>query len=200
MLLQYLALLETDHEKDFFTDIYKKHRTELYYKAYNILHNSDDAEDMVQETFLSLIRNVDKVINEKPYKVWFYMETIVKNRSLNLLKRRKIQETPGLDETWMQEEIMEKGPDILMEEFEVHEALTGLLKRLKHPYKEVLILQYYYQMKPKEIAVELETTADNVRHISKRAKAKLQSILEENGLWNEKAGKGTGSGKNKGKK
>ena len=118
MLLQYLALLESDHEKDFFTDIYKKHRTELYFKAYNIVHNAEDAEDMVQETFLSLIRNVDKVINEKPHKVWFYMETIVKNRSLNLLKRRKIQETPGLDETWMQDEIMEKGPDILMEEFE----------------------------------------------------------------------------------
>ncbi len=200
MLLQYLALLETDREKDFFTDIYKKHKTELYFKAYNIVHNAEDAEDMVQETFLSLIRNVDKVINEKPYKVWFYMETIVKNRSLNLLKRRKIQETPGLDETWMQEEIMEKGPDILMEEFEVQEALAGLLKRLKHPYKEVLILQYYYQMKPKEIAVELETTADNVRHISKRAKEKLQSILEENGLWNEKGGQGKGSGKKSNKR
>ena len=78
MLLQYLALLETDHEKDFFTDIYKKHRNEMYYKAYNILHNADDAEDMVQEMFLSLIRNVDKVINSEPYKVWFYMDTIEK--------------------------------------------------------------------------------------------------------------------------
>ncbi len=199
MLLQYLALLETDHEKDFFTDIYKKHRNEMYYKAYNILHNADDAEDMVQEMFLSLIRNVNKVINSEPYKVWFYMDTIVRNKSLNLLKRRKIQETPGLDETWMQEEVIEKGPDTLMEEFEVQEALTGLLRRLKHPYREVLILQYYYQMKPKEIAVEMETTADNVRHISKRAKDKLQSILEENGLWNEKGNKGNRK-KKKGRK
>ena len=95
---------------------------------------------------------------------------------------------------------MEKGPDILMEEFEVHEAVAGLLKRLKHPHREVLILQYYYQMKPKEIAVELELTADNVRHISKRAKDKLQSILEENGLWNEKGSQGTKNRKKRSKK
>ena len=94
-----------------------------------------------------------------------------------------------LDETWMwEEEIIEKGPDSLMEEFELQEAMTGVLKKLKSPYKEVLAMQYYYQLTTQEIADELGTTPDNVRHISMRAKRKLQTILEERGLWNEKGG------------
>lgn len=64
--------------------------------------------------------------------------------------------------------------------------MTGLLKRLKRPYQQVLALQYYHELSVQEIAEEMETTPDNVRHISMRAKKKLQSILEENGLWNEK--------------
>lgn len=73
-----------------------------------------------------------------------------------------------------------------MEEFELQEAMTGVLKQLKDVYREVLALQYYYQLSTQEIAEELGTTPDNVRHISMRAKKKLQSILEKNGLWNEK--------------
>ena len=75
-----------------------------------------------------------------------------------------------------------------MEEFELQEAMTGVLKKLKSPYKEVLAMQYYYQLTTQEIADELGTTPDNVRHISMRAKRKLQTILEEHGLWNEKGG------------
>ena len=76
-----------------------------------------------------------------------------------------------------------------MEDFELQEAMTGLLKQLKTPYQEVLALQYYHQMTPTEIAEQMGTTPDNVRHISMRAKRKLQSLMKENGMWNEKAEK-----------
>ena len=186
-MFQYLLLLETDEEREFFTAIYEKYRTEMFYTAYRILHNPPDAEDMVHETFLSLINHLEKLMNSEPHKLWYYINTAVKRKSYNLINRRHIVEQVELDETWMQEEeAIVKGPDQLMEDFELQEAVTGVLRLLKEPYQEVLALQYYYQLTTQEIAEELGTTPDNVRHISMRAKKKLQSLLEERGLGKEK--------------
>lgn len=188
-MFQYLLLLESDEDKEFFTEIYQKYRKEMFYTAYNILHNPSDAEDIVHETFLSLIDHVDKIKNSEPHKAWYYINTAVKRKCYTFYRRQHLREEVELDETWMrEEEIIEKGPDSLMEEFELQEAMTGVLKKLKSPYKEVLAMQYYYQLTTQEIADELGTTPDNVRHISMRAKRKLQTILEEHGLWNEKGG------------
>lgn len=184
-MLQYLLLLETDREKEFFTSIYTAHREEMFFIAYSILHNRADAEDIVHESFLSLIDHVDKIIDKEPYQAWHYMKTTVKHKSFNLYHRKKSLEEVELDENWMQEEnATDKGPDLLMEDSELQEAMSGLLKQLKTPYQEVLALQYYHEMTPNEIAKEMGKTPDNIRHISMRAKRKLQSILEENGMWN----------------
>ena len=198
-MLQYLLLLETEEEKKFFKSIYEEHKNEMFHVAVGILKNESDAEDMVHETFLTLVDHLDKLINNKPYKVWSYINITLKHKCYNLCKRKMIQEDIGLED-WQSWDVFEKSVDKLVEEKELKEVMAELVDQLKYPYREVLILQYYYQMKPKEIAVELELTADNVRHISKRAKDKLQSILEENGLWNEKGSQGTKNRKKRSKK
>ena len=70
----------------------------------------------------------------------------------------------------------------------MQELVTGLLKGLKSPYGEVLTLQYYHELSVQEIAEEMDTTPDNVRHISMRARKKLQGVLKERGLWDEREG------------
>lgn len=185
-MFQYLFQLETDREKEFFAAIYEAHVKEMYYIAYNILHNPSDAEDIVQETFLTLMKHVDKLIDNEPHKVWAYISTTVKHKSLNVLRHKQLLEEVELDETWMQEDILEDGPDLLLEGYEQKEAMVKLLKQLKPPYKEVLTLQYYHEMSTAEIAELLGKSPDNIRHISKRAKKALQSLLKKNGLWNKK--------------
>ncbi len=180
-MFQYLLLLETEAEKEFFRSIYEKHRHEMYYTALGILKNRADAEDIVHETFLTLTDHLDKIINQEPCKIWSYINTTVKHKSYNLHKRKKIQETGGLEE-WQAGEIFEKGPDTLAEEAELQEAMMGLLRGLKTPYREVLELQYYHELSVQEIAEEMGKTPDNIRHISMRAKKKLQSVLEKRGI------------------
>lgn len=99
MLTQYLTLLETEHGREVFAKFYQTHRNEIYHKAYMILHNTQDAEDMVQETFLSLARKADRMPNSEPGKVWFYMDTVVKNKSRNLLKQREMQGILSIEES-----------------------------------------------------------------------------------------------------
>ncbi len=185
-MFQYLLLLETDEEREFFTEIYEKYQNDMFRIANGILHNSSDAEDMVHETFVSLIQYVDRIINSEPYKVWYYIKITLQHRAINLYRQRKQRGEVGLDESWTQEDIFDKDVALILEEAEEHNLLLSLVKRLKVSYQEVLILQYYYDLSTKEIADVLGKTEDNVRHISKRAKEKLKALVEENHMWNEK--------------
>ncbi|WWR19721.1 sigma factor [Lachnospiraceae bacterium JLR.KK009] len=102
-MFQYLLLLESDEDKEFFTEIYLKYRKEMFYTAYNILHNPSDAEDIVHETFLSLIDHVDKIKNSEPHKAWYYINTAVKRKCYTFYRRQHLREEVELDETWMRE-------------------------------------------------------------------------------------------------
>lgn len=49
-MYQYLMLLETEKEKEFFKKLYDLYSHEMYYVSYAILQNSSDAEDIVHDT------------------------------------------------------------------------------------------------------------------------------------------------------
>ncbi|MCI8485103.1 MAG: sigma-70 family RNA polymerase sigma factor [Lachnospiraceae bacterium] len=184
-MLQYLLLLETEEEKKFFKSIYEEHKNEMFHVAVGILKNESDAEDMVHETFLTLVDHLDKLINNKPYKVWSYINITLKHKCYNLCKRKMIQEDIGLED-WQSWDVFEKSVDKLVEEKELKEVMAELVDQLKYPYREVLILQYYHDIPVQKIAKEMGTTPDNIRHISMRAKKKLQDVLEREGFWERK--------------
>lgn len=185
-MLQYLLLLETEREKEFFKKIYKQYRTEMFYTAYKIVKNGSDAEDIVHETFLTLIDHLDKLIDNEPHKTWNYIMTAVRHKSYNLWRRKKIQKEIKLEDwEWGQEEIFVKSTDMIVEEAEQKNSIVELVKQMKSPYQEVLLMQYYHDMNVQEIAELLEKTPDNIRHISSRAKKKLHLMLEETGILNE---------------
>ena len=58
-MYQYLLLLDTKEEKEFFREIYNSYKDEMYRAAYRILQNRSDAEDIVHETFLTLTEHLD---------------------------------------------------------------------------------------------------------------------------------------------
>ena len=104
------------------------------------------------------------------------------------MKRKYKLDEQGIEDYLYTEQygdIFEKSLDTLMIESERKEVMIGLLKALKYPYKEVLLLQYYHEASVLEIAKILEKTPDNVRHISIRARRKLQSLIEESEIWKE---------------
>ena len=57
------------------------------------------------------------------------------------------------------------------------------LCQINESYRDILLMRYYHGMKVTEIADIVEKTPDNIRHISRRAKMKLQRMLEEYGYY-----------------
>ena len=61
MLSIYLSMVETEEEKDLVTDLYNTYKQILFDVSMSILHNTADAEDAVQESFIRIIKNITKI-------------------------------------------------------------------------------------------------------------------------------------------
>ena len=180
MLSFYLSMVETDEEKDLVTKLYTVYDKMMYYIAFGILKNKQDAEDAVSDTFVRIIRlYFDKVADPESDKTKAFMIVAVKSTAKNLYRKRQRDAHANLDDLY------DVGEDRLEADFSrkcdaetVHKAIN----KLTDGYKEVLRYKYFYNMTTTEIAETLEITEDGVRKRIKRAEASLMDILSEEEL------------------
>ncbi len=180
-LIYRLQFLDGEQEKDFFEEIYEAYREEMYRKAYRILKNRHDAEDVVQETFVTLMDNLDVLRNNPPQKNWNYILTVLKNKSINLCKQRKRQTDQEVEDEAL-ENVFDEALDDRFEKMERQELIAEALKHMNKSYRDILLLQYYHDMSIAEIAKVLGKSPDNVGHMSRRAKKKLGELLKKYGV------------------
>lgn len=183
VMLVYLEMLETPEEKLKFEQLYFLYRDKMYTVAFKILHNENDAEDIVHESFKAIIENFEKINDISCHKTWNYIVTIVKNKSFTLYQKKKHHETSAYED-WVEVK-MDFTPEKVTEEREIAEILAELIRSLPFPYKEVLYLQYYNALSGEEIAKFIDKTPAHVRKISQRAKAMLKEELLKRGIQNE---------------
>ena len=97
MLAILLAALESEADKQKFTDIYEQYHPQMEQTALRILKNQHDAEDAVQNAFMQIIRHFEKTDEIPCEKLPFWIVCIVKNEAVTIL--RKNQRTVQL-ENW----------------------------------------------------------------------------------------------------
>ena len=183
-MFQYLSLLDAEEEKEFFAQIYETYKDEMFYTAYLILRNKLDAEDVVQESFLPLIAYLDTMKKNSPQKNWNFIVTIVKNKAFNYYKKRKRkQEMEVPEEEWEELDLVDEELEIRVIEKEQVRLVMELIGQMDESYRDILLMRYYHGMKVRESAGIVNKTPDNIRHISQRAKKKLQGMLEEYGYF-----------------
>ena len=178
-MIAYLELLDTPQEKTAFQTLYEMYAKKMYLAAVRIVDDSAAAEDMVHETFLSLMGHLDKLSDAGSRQTWNYVLTALKHHCFNWMKKQdRMVSYCREDDIWAVEE---KGLEEECIGQEQKEVLAALIGQLRYPYKEVLYLQYFNEMKSREIADVLKLRPDHVRQVSRRAKKQLKKKMEEMG-------------------
>lgn len=180
------TLLLSPEEKRFFRKIYETYREEMFYTAYVILENVQDTEDVLQQTFLALLSNMDKMDENDPRKTWNYIVTIVKNNAINLYnkrKRRTDRELPITEE--ILKDMVDEDFETKFQQIEQRDFIAKFLAESDELSRDIIILRYYHGMNCIEIAKLLGKTPANVRQIIRRTKKKLQRVLGEMDLLGE---------------
>lgn len=179
-MINYLQLLNTQKEKDLFVSLYEMYSQPLYRAALSILKDNAAAEDMVHETFLTLINYIDRVTDKDPVRAWNYLLAILRHLCFDARTERKTELPHDMetDFAWTVSDIdIEK--DYIGQE--LGELLQDLILELDYPHQDVLFLQYYYDMNSREIGEALHLKPENVRQIARRAREQLKKKLAERG-------------------
>lgn len=153
------TLLRTDKDIE---DIYRRYVDMLYRVAYSFMKNSADAEDMVQEAFIRLLRSGTSFASEQHEKAWLIVTVS------NLCKS-------ALRSPWQRREALDAMPPTV-EDAPLDETLDAVLA-LPEDYKLPVYLFYYEGYPTAEIARMLGVAPATVRSRLNRARKKLKLTL-----------------------
>ena len=123
-----------------FDNIYEEYFDRVYYKVLSVVKNNDDAEDICQETFISVYKNLSKFREESNIYTWIYRIAI--NKTYDFFKKRKL-------EFEINDEVLSLPEDI---NFDTKVILEEKLKLISEKEKDIVILKDIYGYKLKEIA------------------------------------------------
>jgi RNA polymerase sigma-70 factor (TIGR02960 family) len=162
-----------------------RHRRELHVHCYRMLGSFDEAEDLVQETFLRAWRARDSLGGDANVRAWLYK--IATNTCLDALRVRS-RRTPALksfaDVPWLQpypdrllDEIApsEEEPDAVVVAREtIQLAYVAVIQLLPPRQRAVLILRDVLEWSAKETADMLEISVAAANSALQRARATLE--------------------------
>jgi RNA polymerase sigma factor (sigma-70 family) len=153
--------------------LYKQYYKAMYNAALRIVNNSFEAEDIMQESFLSAFTKLDSFSGTVTFGAW--LKRIVINNSLTALKNNNKLETVSLEKVSTMD-VLEEKQDYSM--LKVSDILNKV-SLLKNNYKVALTLNLIEGYDYEEIAQIMEISYENSRTTVSRAKNKLRQLLSQ---------------------
>lgn len=178
MLYFYLSIIDTEEKKSKFELIYNQYRKLMFYISNEILSDETLAEDIVQDSFIKIIENLDAIeVVDSPATKRFIV-IIVRNHSINVYNERK-KKTPvpltDVEHMLFKEMLLYEPNDHDLEELgEIGKAIL----QIPIIYRDVITLKYIDDFTNEEIAKFLNISEATVRKRIERAKQKIQELLE----------------------
>ena len=150
----------------------KQYQDQAWTVARYILKDAHEAEDAVQDAFVKLWNNQDKIDHER-VKPW--LMKVTRNGCLDRLRRRR--DNVEFDESHMAGEV--HGPMQGVEANEVGVWLKRAIAGLKEPYRSLVVLRDVNQHSYEEVAGMLELNLAQVKTYLHRARKQLREQLAE---------------------
>lgn len=143
----------------------------LFAAAFNVCKNAQDAEDVVQDTFVQYYTTNKEFESEQHIRAWLMRVAVnkAKNVSRTFWKRNKIS--------------IEEYMETLVFETPAAETLFETVMQLPEKYRIVIHLFYYEEYAVREIAQILKLSESNVKIRLSRGRAMLKETLKED--WDD---------------
>ncbi len=153
----------------------------IYGFVYRYVGNADEAEDITQEVFVRIWRNLKNFDSQKNFKTWIF--SIAKNAVIDFLRKKKTMPFSAFD--------IENGNNLIFDNFadsdllpneisrnkETERLLAGATKKLPSNYRKVFFLHYDKNLNFREIAEMLGEPLNTIKSCYRRAVHSLREIL-----------------------
>jgi len=154
-----------------YEELYRLYEKAMYSISLRITNDEDDAQDVLQEAFVSAFQYLNTYNKSASFGAW--LKRIVVNKSINLIKKRKIELTQMTDDVDLPEEEDEYNSD-----FSVSQVKQAI-KLLPDGYRTIFSLYLLEGYDHREISQILGITESTSKSQFNRSKKKLITILKQ---------------------
>jgi len=172
---EYLGLIEAAKAGDLaaFEHLMRRHERLVLMTAYRLLGSLPDAQDVSQEVFLRLYRNLGKVESTGSLSAWLYRVT---SNACHDARRRKRPESPVEFAEDLRDTVAD--PHQAAAEAERRRVLSMSLRRLPPKERDALVLRDLEGLSTEEVARALGTSTATVRSQVSKARVKVREFVE----------------------
>lgn len=173
MFLMMLGAI-SESQEDLINEIYRSSNALLYHVSLSILHSQADAEDAVSASYIKIMNGIEKISKLPRPQITPYCVMIVKNTSIDMLRKRKhtrlsdkmelFEDAVATDELWKTLDIQE---------------IQAAMARLNQADRYILYLRYDSALAYAQIAEMLEISEEAAKKRGQRALEKLRELFKE---------------------
>lgn len=157
-------------------ELYNENYEKAWRFARSIVRDPDLAQDVVQEAFINVYKNLHQLRDESKVVPW--LMAIVRNCALAHLNRRSLDADMGIDSNF--EPVAPKGDALQqLEEKEMKQMIIKAINSLHPSFQQVIILRFYYDFTYDEISQALNIEIGTVKSRIHRGKQYIAQILEK---------------------
>jgi RNA polymerase sigma-70 factor (ECF subfamily) len=172
-----IQLKQKDHQAKAFEILVNTYKERLYWHIRRIVLNHDDTDDVLQNTFIKVFRNIDGFKGDSKLYSWMYR--IATNEALSFLKS-KSQKLKINNEKLMTKAVEDLRADVYFEGDEIQLKLQMAIATLPEKQKLIFNMKYFQEMKYEEISEILETSVGGLKASYHLASKKIEAFLKEN--------------------
>jgi RNA polymerase sigma-70 factor, ECF subfamily len=166
-------------DSEAFRALVERHSSSAFRLAYRITRNEQDAEDVVQESFLRAYKQLGRFESRANFGTWLYR--IVANCSVDLMRARQARHdmtrSESLDEAVELPEHEAPGPDRLAQSAEIQQRVRDALRGLSPLERAAFTLRHHEGRSIDEISRILGLGTSAAKHSVFRAVRKLRAAL-----------------------
>jgi len=160
----------------------------LYGYFYRLTGSKHDAEDLLQELFVRLVRTIGNYKHEGKFDGWLFR--IALNLVRDRVRRRKTAKSAGLmqqsytptDEKDLLARLPDNSagqPDEILQRAEQIDRMQQAVKKLPEPEREVIMMRHFSQMSFREIAQAMNVPLGTALARGHRGLARLRNLMED---------------------
>ncbi len=165
-----------DGDRQAFKEIVSLYQQKVFLLAYSILHNREDALDVVQETFMRLYQKLDVYKRERNFQAWLLQ--IAKNLSIDYYRkhhsrRREFESGRSVEELNVAASDSRSDPA----SSELRPAISRCLERLGEKQRLIFVMRHFNGLEYMEIAQILGVSIGTVKSLHFKAVRNMKNWL-----------------------
>lgn len=169
---------------DAFEELIDKYQKMIYNLAYRMFNNASDAEDITQEVFLKIYRNIEKCSGKPSIKTWVY--TITYNTCIDEIRKNKGKEKISLDKNLSSDDGVysfeldskEPTPEMYLLNKEGIKDIENAINQLNETNRTLVFLRDVKGLSYNEISEIMDMNIGTVKSRLNRARNNLKNILK----------------------